>query len=44
VEVLFTESRWVALAAAHRLAARSDPIPFRELFDEPFVAAPPETG
>lgn len=43
VEVLFTEPRWVALPAAHPLAAR-DLIPFRELWDEPFVAAPADTG
>lgn len=43
VEVLLTEPRWVALPAAHPLAAR-DQIPFRDLWDEPFVAAPPETG
>ncbi|MFG3437656.1 LysR family transcriptional regulator [Nonomuraea sp. NPDC047897] len=43
LEVLFAEPRWVALPAAHPLAAR-DLIPFRELWDEPFVAAPPETG
>jgi DNA-binding transcriptional LysR family regulator len=43
-EVLLTESRCVALPAAHRLAARADPIPFQDLLDEPFVAAPPETG
>ncbi|MBT2510703.1 LysR family transcriptional regulator [Streptomyces sp. ISL-98] len=43
VEVLFTEPRWVALPAAHPLAAR-ERIPFRDLWDEPFVAAPPETG
>lgn len=43
VEVLFTEPRWVALPAAHPLATR-DLIPFRDLWDEPFVAAPPETG
>ena len=42
-EVLFTEARWVALPAAHPLAAR-DLIGFRELWDEPFVAAPAETG
>jgi DNA-binding transcriptional LysR family regulator len=44
VEVLFSEARCVALPSAHRLAAGSGPIPFRELWDEPFVAAPPETG
>ncbi|GIH79700.1 LysR family transcriptional regulator [Planobispora longispora] len=43
VEVLITEPRWVALPAAHPLAAR-DRIPFRDLWDEPFVAAPSETG
>lgn len=43
VEVLFTEPRWVALPAGHPLAAR-EVIPFRELWDEPFVAAPAETG
>ncbi|MER5646049.1 LysR family transcriptional regulator [Streptosporangium sp. NPDC002524] len=43
VEVLFTEPRWVALPTAHPFAAR-DLIPFRELWDEPFVAAPPRTG
>ncbi|MGP3968644.1 LysR family transcriptional regulator [Streptomyces sp. 6N223] len=41
--VLFTEPRWVALPEAHPLAAR-DVIPFRDLWDEPFVAAPSETG
>jgi DNA-binding transcriptional LysR family regulator len=43
VSVLFTEPRWVALAAAHPLAAR-EVIAFAELWDEPFVAAPAETG
>ncbi|MGN9844918.1 LysR family transcriptional regulator [Nonomuraea sp. H19] len=43
VEVLFTEPRWIALPAAHPLAAREE-IPFTELLDEPFVAAPAETG
>lgn len=41
--VLFTEPRWVALPEGHALAAR-DVIPFSDLWDEPFVAAPPETG
>ncbi|MEU5102387.1 MULTISPECIES: LysR family transcriptional regulator [unclassified Streptomyces] len=41
--LLFTEPRCVALAAAHPLAAR-DVIPFRALWDEPFVAAPAESG
>jgi DNA-binding transcriptional LysR family regulator len=42
-EVLFTEPRWVALPAGHRLTA-CDRIPFPDLWDEPFVAAPDETG
>ncbi|MCS0638651.1 LysR family transcriptional regulator [Streptomyces sp. LP05-1] len=41
--VLFAEPRWVALPSAHPLAARAV-VPFRELWDEPFVAAPAETG
>ncbi|MFF9870017.1 LysR family transcriptional regulator [Streptomyces sp. NPDC013953] len=41
--LLFTEPRWVALPAGHPLAPR-DVIPFRDLWNEPFVAAPPETG
>jgi DNA-binding transcriptional LysR family regulator len=43
VEVLITEPRWVVLPAAHPLAAR-DQVAFDELWDEPFVAAPEETG
>jgi len=43
IEVLLTEPRWAALPASHRLAA-SDQIPFRDLWDEPFVAAPAGTG
>jgi len=43
VEVLFTEPRWVAFPVAHPLAGR-DHICFRDLWDEPFVAAPAETG
>jgi DNA-binding transcriptional LysR family regulator len=43
VEVLLTEPRWVALPATHPLAAR-DRISFAQLWDEPFVAAPVETG
>jgi DNA-binding transcriptional LysR family regulator len=43
VAVLLTEPRWVALPSAHPLAAR-DRIEFRELWDEPFVAAAAETG
>jgi DNA-binding transcriptional LysR family regulator len=42
-EVLLTEPRWVALPAAHPLADR-DQICFRDLWDEPFVAAPADTG
>ncbi len=41
--VLFTEPRCVALPEAHPLATR-DEIPFQDLLDEPFVAAPAETG
>ncbi|MBU6531971.1 LysR family transcriptional regulator [Streptomyces mayonensis] len=41
--VLFSEPRWVALPEDHPLAVR-DVLPFRDLWDEPFVAAPPETG
>lgn len=43
VETLFTEPRWVALPAGHPLAA-CDVIAFADLWDEPFVAAPAETG
>jgi DNA-binding transcriptional LysR family regulator len=43
VEVLFTEARWVALPDGHPLAAL-EVIAFRDLWDEPFVAAPAETG
>ena len=43
VKVLFAEPRWVALPASHPLAER-DHIAFSELWDEPFVAAPAETG
>ncbi|TMR88336.1 LysR family transcriptional regulator [Nonomuraea basaltis] len=43
VEELLTEPRCVALPAAHPLASR-DVIPFKELWDEPFVAAPLGTG
>ena len=42
-EVLLTEPRWVVLPATHPLAGR-DEICFRDLWDEPFVAAPAETG
>ncbi|KAK1181845.1 LysR family transcriptional regulator [Streptomyces sp. NBS 14/10] len=44
VTPLFTEPRCVALAAAHPRAAGADVIPFRDLWDEPFVAAPAESG
>jgi DNA-binding transcriptional LysR family regulator len=43
VEPLFGEPRWVALPAAHPLAER-EVIAFRDLWDEPFVAAPAKTG
>ncbi len=43
IEVLLTEPRWAALPAAHPLAA-CDQIPFADLWDEPFVAAPAGTG
>jgi len=43
IEVLLTEPRWVVLPAAHPLAAR-DQICFSDLWDEPFIAAPAETG
>jgi DNA-binding transcriptional LysR family regulator len=43
IKVLLTEPRWVALPATHPLATR-DQISFRQLWDEPFVAAPAETG
>ncbi|MEE1929688.1 LysR family transcriptional regulator [Streptomyces sp. TRM 70351] len=41
--VLFTEPRRVALPEAHALATRAV-IPFRDLWDEPFVAAPLASG
>jgi len=43
VAVLLTEPRWVALPTTHRLATAAE-IPFESLWQEPFVAAPPETG
>jgi DNA-binding transcriptional LysR family regulator len=43
VSVLFSEPRWVALPAAHPLAAR-EVVAFAELRDEAFVAAPASTG
>ncbi|WP_436500601.1 LysR family transcriptional regulator [Actinokineospora sp. HUAS TT18] len=43
VQALFAEPRCVALAATHPLAQR-DSVAFADLRDEPFVAAPAETG
>jgi DNA-binding transcriptional LysR family regulator len=43
IEVLLSEPRWVAMASAHPLAEQEE-IAFQELWDEPFVAAPAETG
>jgi DNA-binding transcriptional LysR family regulator len=43
VETLFTEPRCVALPTNHPYAAREQ-IPFQDLWDEPFVAAPATTG
>ena len=43
VEVLLTEPRWIALPAGHRLAGE-DRIRFQDLYDEPFVATPAESG
>ncbi|WP_246268687.1 LysR family substrate-binding domain-containing protein [Nonomuraea typhae] len=43
VVVLFSEPRWAALPSTHPLAAEEE-IPFSALWDEPFVAAPLETG
>uniref|UniRef100_UPI003D74D7FC LysR family transcriptional regulator n=1 Tax=Streptomyces chumphonensis TaxID=1214925 RepID=UPI003D74D7FC len=40
---LFTEQRCVALPTGHPLAERAR-VPFDELLDEPFVAAPEEAG
>ncbi|WP_306364458.1 LysR family transcriptional regulator [Nocardia sp. CC227C] len=40
---LFTEPRWIALPEDHPLAERED-IAFRELWDEPYVASPADTG
>jgi len=44
VELLLTEPRCVALPVSHPLAATHEPIAFRDLLDEPVVAAPRETG
>ncbi|HEX4657705.1 MAG TPA: LysR family transcriptional regulator [Streptosporangiaceae bacterium] len=43
IEVLLTEPRWAVLPDTHPLAA-CDQISFRDLWDEPFVAATAETG
>jgi DNA-binding transcriptional LysR family regulator len=43
VETLLTEPRWVALPATHRLAHHAE-IAFRDLWDEPFIATPPDSG
>jgi DNA-binding transcriptional LysR family regulator len=43
VEVLLTEPRWIALPASHPLAS-CDCVSFDQLLDEPFIAAPEETG
>jgi DNA-binding transcriptional LysR family regulator len=43
IEVLLTEPRWVALPSTHPLAVR-DEVSFDQLWDEPFIAAPAETG
>ncbi|MCM6772028.1 LysR family transcriptional regulator [Nocardia sp. CDC159] len=43
ISELFAEPRWIALPAAHRLADCAR-IEFAQLWDEPFVAAPPDNG
>ncbi|WP_328718608.1 LysR family transcriptional regulator [Streptomyces sp. NBC_00247] len=43
VEVLITEPRWVGIPSTHPLAELAE-IPFRQLWDEPFVATPTESG
>ncbi|MER7693766.1 LysR family transcriptional regulator [Streptomyces sp. NPDC097610] len=43
VEVLLTEPRWIALSAGHHLAAKEH-IRFQDVYDEPFVATPAESG
>ncbi|GGP32910.1 hypothetical protein GCM10010278_05190 [Streptomyces melanogenes] len=43
VEVLFNEPRWVALSSGHPLAVHEE-VAFRDLWDEPFVAAAAESG
>jgi DNA-binding transcriptional LysR family regulator len=43
VEVLISEPRWVGIPASHPLSELTE-IPFRKLWDEPFIATPPESG
>lgn len=43
IDVLLTEPRVLAMAASHRLASR-ERLDFAEVLDEPYVAAPEETG
>jgi len=43
VEILLTEPRVIAMRSTHPLAHKEE-VAFEELLDEPFVAAPPETG
>ena len=43
IRVLFSEPRWVALPESHPLAGQEE-IPFSALRDDPFVAAPAESG
>ncbi|MDQ8705446.1 LysR family transcriptional regulator [Streptomyces sp. LHD-70] len=43
VEVLLTEERMAVLPSGHALAGR-ERLDFPELWDEPFIAAPPTTG
>jgi DNA-binding transcriptional LysR family regulator len=43
VETLLTEPRWVALPATHRLAGHTE-IAFHDLWDEPFIATPADSG
>lgn len=43
LEILLTEARWIALPAHHYLAGQAE-IAFADLWDEPFVATPEESG
>jgi DNA-binding transcriptional LysR family regulator len=43
IEVLLTEPRWIALPSSHPLAG-CDRVSFDQLLDEPFIAAPEQTG